>query len=57
MQMSMSLTEEEREEMQALKSAINEYPASVIPEKQERFTELFVRSLQELHSKSDLNSK
>jgi hypothetical protein len=57
MQMTMRLTQEEREEMQALKSAINEYPASVIPEKQERFTELFVRSLQELHSKSDFNSK
>lgn len=57
MQMTMSLTQEEYEEMRALKSAINEYPASVIPEKQERFTELFVRSLRELHSKSDLNSK
>lgn len=39
------LTKEEFDEMVALKNAINERPASVHPEKQERFTELFVRSL------------
>lgn len=55
--MAKELSAEEREEMLALKIAINEYPASVIPEKQERFTELFVRSLLELHSKSDVKSK
>jgi hypothetical protein len=50
--MEMELTKEEWDEMNALKRAINDCPASVIPEKQERFTELFVRSLQSLHSKS-----
>ena len=39
------LTDEEFAEMTALKNAINANPASVHPEKQERFTELFVRSL------------
>jgi hypothetical protein len=39
------LTKEERDEMVALKNAINYNPASVHPDKQERFTELFVRSL------------
>lgn len=39
------LTKEEREEMVALKNAINDNPFSVHPDKQERFTELFVRSL------------
>lgn len=39
------LTAEEREEMVALKNAINYNPASVHPDKQERFTELYVRSL------------
>lgn len=54
MQINMELTQEEFEELQSLKLAINEYPASVVPEKQERFTELFVRSLRELHSKNDI---
>ena len=40
------LTDEEFDEMTALKNAINQNPASVHPEKQERFTELFVRSLE-----------
>jgi len=39
------LTEEEWQELDALRKAINDSPASVHPEKQERFTELFVRSL------------
>jgi hypothetical protein len=39
------LTEEEWNELDALRKAINYSPASVHPEKQERFTELFVKSL------------
>jgi hypothetical protein len=39
------LTETEWEELFALKKAINENPASVHPSKQEKFTELFVKSL------------
>ena len=39
------LTEEEWQELDALRKAINDSPASVHPEKQERFTDLFVRSL------------
>lgn len=39
------LTVEEWNELDALRKAINYSPASVHPEKQERFTELFVRSL------------
>lgn len=42
-----SLTEEEWKEMTALKNAINERPAAVIPEKMEEFTEYLVRSLRE----------
>ena len=41
-----NLTEEEWNELDALRVAINTNPASVHPEKQERFTELFVRSLE-----------
>lgn len=41
----MGLTDDEWHEMAAIKRAINDYPASVHPEKMERFTELFVRSL------------
>jgi hypothetical protein len=41
-----NLTEEEWNELNALRVAINTNPASVHPEKQERFTELFVRSLE-----------
>ena len=40
-----TLTTDEWEELFALKNAINDNPASVHPEKQEKFTELFVRSL------------
>jgi hypothetical protein len=39
------LTKEEWKELDDLRKAINDSPASVHPEKQERFTELFVRSL------------
>jgi hypothetical protein len=39
------LTDDEYEELNALRKAINDNLASVHPEKQERFTELFVRSL------------
>lgn len=39
------LTDEEYQELDALRKAINENPASVHPQKQEKFTELFVRSL------------
>ena len=46
----MELTRQEWEEMNSLRKAINDSPASVVPEEQERFTELFVRSLQSLHS-------
>ena len=39
------LTAEEWDELVALKNAINDSPASVHPDKQERFTELYVKSL------------
>ena len=39
------LSKDEWEELDALRKAIKDNPASVHPEKQERFTELFVRSL------------
>lgn len=39
------LTDAEWEELDVLRKAINENPASVHPNKQERFTELFVKSL------------
>ena len=42
------LTEEEWEEMVALKNAINERPEAVIPEKMEQFTEYLVRSIREM---------
>jgi hypothetical protein len=41
------LTQEEWNELQALKEAINDQPSTVSPEKMEKFTELFVRSLEE----------
>jgi len=40
------LTEDEWNELVALKNAINDSPASVHFEKMERFTELMVRSLE-----------
>lgn len=42
-----TLTQEEYDEMIALKNAINEQPQSVVPEKLEEFTEYLVRSLRE----------
>lgn len=41
------LTEDEWNEMDALKRAINQQPSAVIPEKMEAFTEYLVRSLRE----------
>ena len=40
-----NLTEEEWNELIALKNAIKFSPSQVVPEKMEKFTELFVRSL------------
>jgi hypothetical protein len=42
----MQLTQDEWQELVALKDAINYSPASVHYQKQERFTELFVRTLE-----------
>jgi len=39
------MTQDEWNEMKALKDAITHYPAAVHPAKMERFTELLVRSL------------
>lgn len=44
---STSLTEEEFDELTALKNAINDNPASVHPSKMEEFTDYLVRSLRE----------
>lgn len=41
-----NLTKEEWNELIALKEAINNNPATVHPEKMEKFTELLVRSLE-----------
>lgn len=40
------LTQEEFDELVSLKNAIHDNPASVHPDKLEKFTELFVRSLE-----------
>jgi hypothetical protein len=42
-----TLTQEEYNEMIALKRAINERPEAVVPEKMEEFAEYLVRSLKE----------
>ena len=39
------LTQEEWRELNALREAINYNPSQVCPQKMEKFTELFVRSL------------
>lgn len=39
------LTKEEWDELNALRKAINYDPSQVCPQKMEKFTELFVRSL------------
>lgn len=44
---SGNLTDVEFDEMVALKNAINDNPATVVPEKLEAFTEYLVRSLRE----------
>jgi hypothetical protein len=41
-----TMTQDEWNEMKVLKDAITNYPASVHPEKMERFTELMVQSLE-----------
>lgn len=46
MPVSDDLTPLEWDELQALRRAISSYPASVHPDKMERFTELFARTLQ-----------
>lgn len=40
-----SLSKEEWQELNALRNAISDSPATVVPEKQERFSALFARSL------------
>lgn len=42
------LTDEEWQEMDALRKAINQLPQAVHPDKMEEFTEYFVRSLKEM---------
>ena len=42
-----NLSDDEWYEMTALKNVINQRPASVVPEKMEKFTEYLVRSLKE----------
>jgi len=42
---SNMLTDDERNELNALKNAIDEHPWSVHPDKMERFSELFVKTL------------
>jgi hypothetical protein len=49
------LTKEEWKELDDLRKAINDSPASVHPEKQERFTELFVRSLSYVGDNTTIN--
>lgn len=45
MTLDQELTQEEWNEMCALKRAINDGPACIAPHKMERFSELFVRTL------------
>lgn len=47
---SNRLTDDEMSEMMALKNAINFDPSTVCPDRMEKFTELYVRSLKQLHS-------
>lgn len=51
------LTVEEWEEMRALKEAINANPATVHPDKMERFTELFVKTLPKINSDEIIESE
>ena len=50
---SNMLTDDERNELNALKSAIDEHPWSVHPDKMERFSELFVKTLPRKNSHND----
>ena len=50
---SNMLTEDERNELNALKNAIDESPSSVHPNKMERFTELFVKTLHRTKETND----
>jgi hypothetical protein len=43
-----NLTQDEWKEMDALRKVIAERPQALIPEKMEKFTEYFVRSLKEI---------
>lgn len=45
MTIEQQLTQDEWDEMCALKRAINDGPSCIVPHKMERFSELFVRSL------------
>jgi len=47
------LTEDEWNEMDALRKAINQLPQSVHPDKMEEFTEYFVRSLKEMNQQEN----
>jgi len=49
-QATAALTQDEWDELCSLKQAIDDYPASVVPGRMERFSELFVRTL---HGKGD----
>jgi hypothetical protein len=51
------MTKEEWEEMNTLRKAISEQPSTVIPEKMEKFTELFVKSLEGADDSSPLTRK
>lgn len=42
------LTDDEWNEMMALRNAINDRPSAVVPEKMEEFTEYLVRSMREM---------
>jgi hypothetical protein len=44
--MSMKLTDDEWKEMNSLRMAISYDPSTVVPEKMEKFTELFVKSIE-----------
>ena len=47
------LSDSEREELNALKNAIDEHPWSVHQDKMERFTELFVKTLPRKETNTD----
>lgn len=42
----MKLSQEEWDELVSIKNAINYSPSSVVPDEMERFTELFVKSIE-----------